>query len=188
MTIQLTKGGNANLTKDHPGLTKLRVGLGWDANANGKPFDLDVHAFMLNAAGKVRTEKSAVYFNNLKSEDGSVTHSGDDRTGSAPGDDETISIDLSKVPADVTSIAIGLDIFEGDKNGTTFGQVKNAGARVYNDADNTKLAEFDLTEDAGAITTMVFAEIYRKDAEWKVRALGTPVTGGLAALYHQYGL
>ena len=78
MAISLQKGGNVNLSKEAPGLNKMVVGLGWDTRAtDGAAFDLDGAIFLLNAAGKVRSDADFVFYNNLKSTDGSIVHSGD---------------------------------------------------------------------------------------------------------------
>ena len=107
MAISLTKGGNVSLTKEAPGITKTTVGLGWNPRVtDGAAFDLDAIAFLVNESGKVRADNDFIFFNNLKSSDGSVVHNGDNRTGEGDGDDETLSIDLSKVPTDVAKPVI----------------------------------------------------------------------------------
>ncbi|MBW8901655.1 MAG: TerD family protein, partial [Massilia sp.] len=91
MAISLQKGGNVNLSKEAPGLSKMVVGLGWDVRStDGAAFDLDGAVFLLSNAGKVRSDADFVFYNNLKSVDGSVVHSGDNRTGAGEGDDETV--------------------------------------------------------------------------------------------------
>ena len=88
MAISLTKGGNVNLSKEAPDLTQMTIGLGWEPRAtDGQDFDLDAIAFLLNDAGKVRNDQDFIFFNNLKSSDGSVEHTGDNRTGEGDGDD-----------------------------------------------------------------------------------------------------
>ena len=107
MAISLTKGGNVNLSKEAPDLTQMTIGLGWEPRAtDGQDFDLDAIAFLLNDAGKVRNDQDFIFFNNLKSSDGSVEHTGDNRTGEGDGDDEAIKVNLANVPSDVTKIAV----------------------------------------------------------------------------------
>src|SRR3712207_207138 len=109
MAISLQKGGNVNLSKEAPGLTNLKVGLGWDTRAtDGAAFDLDGAVFMLNSSGKVRSDADFIFYNNLKSTDGSVVHSGDNKTGEGAGDDEVVAVDLTKVPADVDKIVLAV--------------------------------------------------------------------------------
>ena len=107
MAINLSKGQKIDLTKTNPGLSKITVGLGWDTNKydGGKDFDLDVSLFLTNAAGKVEGERNFVFFNNPQNENGSVVHTGDNRTGAGDGDDEQIKIELAAVPANVEKIA-----------------------------------------------------------------------------------
>src|SRR3954451_19920275 len=97
MPVTLSKGGNVSLSKEAPGLTAIQVGLGWDVRStDGADYDLDASAFMVGASGKVRSDNDFIFYNNLKSADGSVEHTGDNRTGAGEGDDEVIKIDLSK--------------------------------------------------------------------------------------------
>ena len=110
------KGGNVNLSKEAPGLSKMIIGLGWDARAtDGAAFDIDGSAFLLKADGKVRADLDMIFYNNLKSSDQSVAHSGDNRTGAGDGDDETVVVDLTKVPADVDKIAVCVTIREAER-------------------------------------------------------------------------
>ena len=105
MAISLQKGGNVNLSKEAPGLKKIIIGLGWDPRASdGAAFDLDGSGFLLKSDGKVRSDSDFIFYNNLKSTDGSVAHSGDNTTGGGDGDDERITIDLSTVPAEIDLI------------------------------------------------------------------------------------
>ena len=111
MAISLQKGGNVNLSKEAPGLTSLKVALGWDVRAtDGAAFDLDGAVFLLNSSGKVRSDSDFIFYNNLKSADGSIVHSGDNTTGAGEGDDEFVTIDLTKVPADVDKVVLGVTI------------------------------------------------------------------------------
>lgn len=189
MAVALQKGGNVSLNKQDPSLTRLKIGLGWDIRATaGEAFDLDGSAFLLNASGKVRADTDFIFYNNLKSTDGSVEHKGDNRTGEGAGDDENLVIDLSKVPADVEKIAITVTIYDGENRKQNFGQVQNAFIRCVNDATNQEVARFDLSEDASVETAMIFGEVYRHNGEWKFRAVGQGFAGGLAALAKNYGI
>jgi len=133
MGVSLSKGGNVNLSKEEPGLNKIVVGLGWDARAtDGAEFDLDASAFLVNAGGTVRSDADFIFYNNLKSVDGSVRHTGDNRTGAGDGDDEAIEVDLSSVPTDVQKIAISVTIHEAESRKQNFGMVSNAFVRIVN--------------------------------------------------------
>jgi tellurium resistance protein TerD len=189
MAISLQKGGNVNLSKEAPGLTKMTVGLGWDTRStDGADFDLDGAVFLLDAQGKVRSDADFVFYNNLKSVDGSVVHSGDNRTGAGEGDDESVTIDLSRVPAEVDKIAVCVTIHEAEARRQSFGQVSKAFIRCVNATGNTEIARYDLSEDSSTEAAMIFGEVYRAGADWKFRAIGQGFKGGLGPLAKNYGV
>ncbi|HWJ86166.1 MAG TPA: TerD family protein [Cellulomonas sp.] len=189
MSVSLTKGGNVSLTKAAPGLTSVVVGLGWDLRTTtGADFDLDASALLLDAGGKVPTDQHFVFFNNLKSPDGSVQHLGDNLTGEGEGDDEQVKVDLSVVPAEVDKIVFPVSIYDADSRGQSFGQVRNAFIRVVNGAGGAELARYDLSEDASTETAMVFGELYRNGGEWKFRAVGQGYASGLAGIARDFGV
>ncbi|SEN44410.1 TerD family protein [Actinacidiphila rubida] len=189
MGVSLSKGGNVSLTKEAPGLTAVTVGLGWDVRTTtGTDFDLDASALLLTAAGKVVSDKHFVFFNNLKSPDGSVEHTGDNLTGEGEGDDEAIKVNLASVPTDVDKIVFPVSIYEGESRQQSFGQVRNAFIRVVNQAGGSEIARYDLTEDASTETAMVFGELYRNGAEWKFRAVGQGYASGLRGIAQDFGV
>jgi tellurium resistance protein TerD len=189
MAISLTKGGNVSLTKSAPGLTKIVIGLGWDTRAtDGAAFDLDGAVFMLNASGKVRSDADFIFYNNLKSADGSVVHSGDNRTGAGEGDDETVTVDLAAVPADVDRIVLAVTIHDADARRQNFGMVGKAFIRCVNAGNNSEIARYDLSEDGSTEAAMIFGEVYRNGADWKFRAIGQGFNGGLGPLAKNYGV
>jgi len=189
MAISLTKGGNVNLSKEAPNLTNMAVGLGWNPRAtDGQAFDLDAVAFLVNESGKVRTDADFIFFNNLKSSDGSVEHTGDNRTGEGDGDDEVIKVDLSKVPADVSKVVFCAVIYEGQARNQNFGQVANAYIRIVNTQGGAEVARYDLSEDSSTETAMIFGELYKNNGEWKFRAVGQGFAGGLGPLAQSYGV
>ncbi|GGJ98517.1 chemical-damaging agent resistance protein C [Streptomyces camponoticapitis] len=187
--VSLSKGGNVSLTKAAPNLTAVTVGLGWDVRTTtGNDFDLDASALLTNAEGKVTSDGNFVFFNNLKSPDGSVEHTGDNLTGEGEGDDEAIKVNLAAVPAEVDKIVFPVSIYEAENRQQSFGQVRNAFIRVVNQADNNELARYDLTEDASTETAMVFGELYRNGAEWKFRAIGQGYASGLRGIAQDFGV
>ena len=189
MAISLNKGGNLSLSKTDPSLNQVLIGLGWDARAtDGADFDLDASAFLLAANDKVRAETDFIFYNQTRSPEGSVEHTGDNRTGAGDGDDEAVKIDLAKVPADVQKIAITVTIHDAESRGQNFGQVQNAFIRVVNDQTNVEIVRFDLNEDYSTETAMIFGELYRHNGEWKFRAVGQGYNGGLSAMCRQYGI
>ena len=183
MSVTLQKGGNVSLDKVAPGMTKIHVGLGWDERSTGgQDFDLDASVFLLNEAGKARSDSDFIFYNNLKSSCGSIIHEGDNRTGEGDGDDESVKVALPKVPADVAKISLTVTIHEAQARKQNFGQVSNAFIRLVNDETNEEVARYDLSEDYSIETAMIFGEIYRHNGEWKFKAIGQGYEGGLKAL------
>jgi tellurium resistance protein TerD len=189
MSVSLSKGGNVSLEKAAPGMTKMIVGLGWDARAtDGVDFDLDASVFLLGVDGKVIDDKSFIFYNNLKSTCGSVEHTGDNLTGEGDGDDEAIKINLSAIPAAVHKIVISVTIHDAEGRGQNFGQVSNAFVRVIDEANGKESIRYDLSEDYSIETAMNFGEIYRHKGEWKFKAIGQGFAGGLKPMTLEFGV
>ncbi|MCP2003921.1 TerD family tellurium resistance protein [Buttiauxella ferragutiae ATCC 51602] len=170
-------------------MKNVLVGLGWDARStDGQDFDLDASAFLLSQNGKVRGDTDFIFYNNLKSTDGSVTHTGDNRTGEGDGDDESLKIKLDLIPADVDKIVFVVTIHDAQARRQSFGQVAGAFIRLVNDDNQTEVARYDLSEDASTETAMLFGELYRNAGEWKFRAVGQGYAGGLSSVCAQYGI
>jgi len=188
MTINLEKGQKVDLTKTYPNLKKIMLGLGWDIKKSdaGTDFDLDALAFLLNKSGKMQTEKDFVFYNNLKHESGSVIHSGDNRTGAGEGDDETITVEFSKVPSNTDKIVFGITIFKAEERKQNFGMVSNSFVRVVDVDTNTELMRYNLGEEFSIETGIVICEVYRYNNEWKFGAIGSGYKGGLDALVKIY--
>ena len=190
MAVNLSKGGRVSLSKEAPGLSKILVGLGWDTNSSdtGAEFDLDASAFLLGASGKVENEKNFVFYNNLTSADGSVVHTGDNRTGEGEGDDEAIKIDLSKISPNVKEIDIVVTIHEANARRQNFGMVKNSFMRIVDERSGKEIARYDLEEDFSTETAVSFGKIYFKDNEWRFAANASGFKEGLAGFCKQFGL
>lgn len=189
MAISLQKGGNVNLSKEAPNLKKIIIGLGWDPRStDGATFDLDGSAFLLKSDGKVRGDSDFIFYNNLKSTDGSIVHTGDNQTGEGEGDDERIEIDLSRVPADIDRVSITVTIHDADARRQNFGMVSKAYIRCLNAEGEREIARYDLSEDSSTETAMIFGEIYRYSGEWKFKAIGQGFNGGLGPLARSFGV
>ncbi|MFM2089237.1 MAG: hypothetical protein RLZZ237_4106 [Pseudomonadota bacterium] len=189
MAISLQKGGNVNLSKEAPNLRKIIIGLGWDPRStDGATFDLDGSAFLLKSDGKVRGDSDFIFYNNLKSTDGSIVHTGDNQTGEGEGDDERIEIDLSRVPAEIDRISITVTIHDADARRQNFGMVSKAYIRCLNAEGEREIARYDLSEDSSTETAMIFGEIYRYSGEWKFKAIGQGFNGGLGPLARSFGV
>jgi tellurium resistance protein TerD len=189
MGVTLAKGGNVSLSKAAPNLTQVRIGLGWKARSTtGAAFDLDASA-LLCENGRVLGDEYFVFYNNLKSPDGSVEHTGDELVGGTGSeDDETVLVDLTLVPAHVDKIVFPVSIYDADPRQQTFGQVTDAFIRVLNQQDGQELARYDLSEDASSETAMIFGELYRREGEWKFRAVGQGYASGLRGIALDFGV
>jgi tellurium resistance protein TerD len=189
MAVTLQKGGNVSLTKEAPGIQKLKIGLGWDPRVtDGADFDLDASVFMIGADGKVVSDKHFIFYGNLNSPDGSVEHTGDNLTGDGEGDDEIVNVDLRSVPADVKKLVFAVAIYEADPRGQNFGQVANAFMRVVNQDGDKEIARYDLSEDYSVETALIFGEVYRHNDDWKFKAIGSGFQGGLGPLAASHGV
>lgn len=189
MAISLQKGGNVNLSKEAPTMTKMVIGLGWNARAtDGSAFDLDASAFLLQESNKVSSDAGFIFYNQKTSACGGVTHQGDNTTGEGDGDDEVIKIDPAKLPADIQKVAFAVTIHDAESRRQNFGMVSNAYIRILDESNGQEIARYDLSEDASVETAMTFGELYRHNGEWKFKAIGQGFQGGLAPLARNYGV
>lgn len=190
MAVSLTKGQRVSLEKISPGLSEVFVGLGWDVKATdtGSDFDLDSSLFLLGANEKLISDNHFIFYNNLTSPDPdkSVQHMGDNLTGAGEGDDEVIKINLKKVPNDVQKILVTVTIHEAQQRRQNFGQVQNSFVRIVNAQTQQEAVRYDLVEDYSIETALIMAELYRKDGEWRLNAVGSGYQGGLQALLDRY--
>lgn len=188
MAINLNKGERINLAKEAPSLKRVGVGLGWDTNVTdtGFDFDLDASVFMLNASGKIPNERFFVFYNNLKSPEGAVEHTGDNLTGEGDGDDETLNVELAKIDAAVTEMVFIVTIHEAESRKQNFGQVRNAYIRLYDLDTNREVAKYDLEEDFSRETAIEFGRLYKKDNQWRFQAVGQGFNAGLQKFVDQY--
>jgi len=189
MAVSLTKGGNVSLSKQAPGMKKVRFGLGWDARStDGADFDLDAVAVIVGSSGKVLSQAYFIFFNNLKSPEGAVQHMGDNRTGAGEGDDESIVVDLPALPAEAEKVVFAVTIYEAVQRKQNFGQVSNAFIRAVDAANDSEIMRFDLSEDYSTETAIIFGELYRREGEWKFKAIGAGYSAGLEGLVKDYGV
>jgi tellurium resistance protein TerD len=182
--INLAKGQRIEVV-----LEKVCVGLGWDPNGStGHDFDLDASAFMLGENKKLPKDEFFIFYNNLQSPDGAVVSSGDDQTGgnSENGDDETISVDLTKVTSTIQEIIFTATIYKAEERRQNFGQVRNAYIRIYNAVTNEEIARYDLDEDFSIETAVEFARLYKRGSAWKFEALGVGYKCGLEYFINKY--
>ena len=183
MAINLTKGQRIEI-----GLSKVGIGLGWDPNeGTGFDFDLDASAFMLGENKKIPKDEFFVFYNNPLSPDQAVESSGDDTTGgSSDGDDETLTVDLSKVDPKIQEIIFTVTIHDFEARKQNFGQVRNSFIRIYNAQTNEEIAKYELDEDFSVETAVEFGRLYKRGGEWKFEAMGIGYKGGLDYFVKKY--
>jgi len=166
--MNLSKGESLNLTKKAPGLSTVVLGAGWDVAAGGPAIDLDLIVVGVNADGKAK-EDNFCFFNHKSAAGGAIVHSGDNRTGEGDGDDETVTINLDKLAADITRVHALLTFY--NHNGRDLGMVANAHIRAINGADNAELAKFPITSGISG-KTIYFADLVRGADGWEFKAIG----------------
>ena len=188
MSISLNKGGRIDLSKEAPSLEKVALGLGWDVNESdtGIEFDLDVSLFMIGKDGKLPQDNYFIFYNNLKSPDGSVEHQGDNRTGEGEGDDETIFIELNKIDENIEELVIVVTIDDAETRKQNFGQVNNSFVRLYNIDTDEEIAQYELDEDFSNEISVEFGRLYRKNGSWRFKAVGAGYNAGLQSFVDKF--
>ncbi|MGG3521103.1 TerD family protein [Bacillus pseudomycoides] len=190
MPLQLCKGQKVDLTKTNPTLTHIKIGLGWDlpTNSNSHAFDLDAAAFLLDANGRLTTTDHIIFYKQQSALQDAITLSSDNRTGAGSGDDEEISISLSKLPSHIERIIFTITTHEAQTRLQTFGQIAHSYVRILNSANNDEMFRYNLEEQFSSETALIACEVYRYKGEWKFGAIGRGVQGGLIELSKQFGL
>jgi len=183
MAINLQKGQRESINAP-----QFTIGLGWDTNSSstGSAFDLDASVFILGDNKKIIADEYFVFYNNLKSPDGAVEHTGDNLTGAGDGDDEQIKVDLSKADSKVSEICIVVTIHEAEARKQNFGQVRNSFIRIFDAATGADILKYELEEDFSIETAVEFGRIYKKDNNWKFEAVGVGMKGGLQDYLTKY--
>jgi tellurium resistance protein TerD len=183
MAINLQKGQREAINAP-----KFTIGLGWDTNSSstGSAFDLDASVFILGDNKKIIADEYFVFYNNLKSPDGAVEHTGDNLTGDGDGDDEQVKVNLSKIDSKVSEICIVVTIHEAENRKQNFGQVRNSFIRIFDTDTNAEILKYELEEDFSIETAVEFGRIYKKDNNWKFEAVGVGMKGGLQDYLNKY--
>lgn len=183
MAINLQKGQRETINAP-----KFTIGLGWDTNSSstGVGFDLDASVFVLGENKKILSDSHFIFYNNLKTPDGAVEHTGDNVTGDGEGDDEQIKVDLSKIDARATEICVVVTIHEAESRKQNFGQVRNSFVRVFDTNTNADILKYELEEDFSIETAVEFGRIYKRNNEWKFEAVGMGMKGGLEDFLNKY--
>jgi tellurium resistance protein TerZ len=170
MSINLEKGQKIDLKKpDGSALTRVKMGLGWDVASNGGSIDLDASCAMYTEHKEL---VDTVSFRHLRSDDGSIVHSGDNLTGAGDGDDEVINVDLGSIPVNVKTIVFVVNSFRGQR----FTEIQNCFSRLVDTVNNKEICIYKLREQ-GNHTGLIMCKLYRHNGDWKMAALGIPCNG-----------
>lgn len=178
MSISLSKGQKISLSKEVQGLSKVTVGLGWDAAKKNffsptPNIDCDASAILLDGSDKY---VDCVYYGHTQSIGGVVRHSGDNLTGDGDGDDEQIVVNLANMPSNVHKIVFVVNIYACESRKQNFGMIKNAFIRLVDSSTNKEICKYNLSDNYNGKTAMIFAEIYNHNNEWKFNAVGEGTT------------
>lgn len=185
MAISLTKGGTFNLTKKEPALKKIMIGLGWEMKS-GNTLDLDASVFLLGNNGKLPQEEYFVFYNNLKSPDGSIQHTGDNRTGAGDDDDEMILANLDLIASNIKEILITVSIHEAEARRHTFGLLKEAYVRLVDVESKREILRYDLDAEFNGYTDMEFGKLRLEEDGWHFVASGIGTNIGLGGYVDMY--
>lgn len=190
MGINLVKGQKIDLTKGRSSLSSVMVGLGWDpvvkekkksgflggllggGAAGGAEIDCDASVILLDEKGKLLSKQNLVYFGNKSSQDGSVVHSGDNRTGDGDGDDEVINVNLNAISPSVHKLVFVVNIYQASQRKQDFGLIQNAFIRLVDNSSKEELIHYNLSENYAGKTSLFPGELYRHGSEWKFSAVG----------------
>jgi stress response protein SCP2 len=176
--VSLAKRQTVSLTKTGaPPLRRVAMGLGWDPAAAGRSIDLDASAIAIDRRGK---KADSVWFMSKSAFRGAIEHSGDNLTGDGAGDDETITVALDALPADVDAVVFVVNSFQGQK----FTEVRSAYCRLLDLDTGAELVRFDLT-DSKPHTGVVMSVLRRAGAAWEMTAIGEFHDGKTARAMYQ---
>jgi len=185
MAISLKKGNTFNLTKKEPTLKKILIGLGWDVKS-GNTLDLDSSVFMLNASGKLPDDGYFVFYNNLNSPDGSIKHTGDNRTGAGEEDDEMILANLDAIGANIQEILITVSIHDAETRRHNFGMLADAYIRILDVDTKREILRYDLDAEYPTNTDVEFGRLRKENNEWIFVASGIGANKGLQGYVDAY--
>jgi len=189
---KLEKGGEVNITAKDPTMNNIIVAVGWQLNSfDADSLDVDVSCFLLDKKGKTRVDEDFIFYNNLTDMDESIVHNGDNLTGAGDGDDETISIDLNKIPFDINKVMFILSIYRGEEKGQQMSSVRNGYIRMINTSNGQEMLRYEISPDVAESqgeTGMRVASLNREGPKWHFEAVGELVQGGLAEVATEYDI
>jgi len=181
--VEMRRGANVALTREIPSLTRVVLGMSWNAGSERALDDNLVFAAILcGADGRVRDDRDFVFFNQLASPEGSVQ-------ADAGGDAEQIEVHLPSVPAEIDRIVAVLYVNEGPAQRRSLGQLRSCVIRVLNADGNAELVRSEeLATTFNAETAVALGELYRHDGGWKFKVLGQGYSAGVGAIAADYGI
>ncbi len=183
----LKKGEKYSITKNNPGVDKLKIGVGWDFSGS-LMYDVDVEAFMLNDSQKVPDDSWIVFYGQLKSPDGSVIHKGDSSNTNLGADCEQIDVDLGAMSTEITKIAFVVTIDQAKLHGYNFSGMKNAYIRISDIKTGKEILRYELTDYYREVVSMVVGELYFRNGEWRFNPVGMGTNDDLEGLCNKYGI
>lgn len=215
MSFNLSKGDRFSLSKAAPGLSVVKIGMGWNPNdqPNGPDFDLDVSAFAINSAFKIPSDSYFVFYGQTSlgncvkdileteldrpiTDDKSILGAIDDPDGTRSDgeDDEDMFIDLTKVNSKVEQIIICCTIckypHDNKKDRRTlslnFGQVEDCYIRIVNELNGEEILRYDLKDQYVNEDAVEFGRLFRVGDSWEFEAMGRAHTGSLQTLVDMY--
>ncbi|MCD8486496.1 MAG: TerD family protein [Desertifilum sp.] len=183
MGVQLVAGERFNLIQASPGLQKIAIALGWNVPSQ---YEMDVSAFMLGEEGKLPNEQYFVFYNNVRSPDGSLRHANGTSTGKILGDDETLYLNFAKLDPAIQEIVFIVTIHDAEKRKQSFGDIQTAFIRLEDVDTGSELARYNLQEPLTQETALEFGRLYLKNGEWRFQAVGQGYSSGLQAFVDRY--
>lgn len=186
MGVQLSTGERFNLFQASPGLQKCAIALGWDLPNSGEAYEMDVSAFMLGEDGKIPNEQYFVFYNNVRSPDGSLRHANGNSSGKILGDDETLYLNFTKLDPTIQEIVFIVTIHNAEERKQSFGDIKTAFIRLEDVNTGSELARYNLKEQFTSETALEFGRLYLKNGEWRFQAVGQGYNSGLQGFVDRY--
>lgn len=185
LAIRVLKGQEIDITKNNPGLKKIKITLGWKVTKSDKiKYDFDSSVFLCNEQGKMVDNKHFVFYNNKTDPSESVIHLGDDKTGEKG--EEGIIILLDEIPVEVCKLVFVVSIHEGKKKNQNFGQVDSSCLKILDEENAEELIRFDLKNEFSSETAIIIGEMYKKNEEWKFKTKGLGFSEGLKSIIMYY--
>lgn len=184
MSINLKKGNSFNLTKNEPSLKKVMIGLGWEMVS--ERLDLDASLFMIGANGKLIADEYFIFYNNLNSPDGSIKHTGDNRSGVGEDDDEMILCNLDLINPQVTELVVAVSIHEAQARRHHFGMLSDAYVRLFDVEQKREILRYDLDAEFGGCSEVIVCKLTKSNNEWHFHATGQGSNKGLQGLIEIY--